>query len=95
VLSYDWQMSSIPVVATPSDPRVVAAAAFYLWLAAIVAKVVFARKWINDKDEKKVSVTMCTAGLTKRTVGNFSMTFQASFMTKRPKGNNFTESGRP
>ena len=43
-LSYDWQMSSIPVLSSlspASDPRILAAAAFYAGLAALCAKLLF------------------------------------------------------
>ena len=51
LLSYDWQMASIPllgaasVTAPPaSDPRAAAAAAFYAGLAALAAKLIPGRR---------------------------------------------------
>ena len=39
LLSYDWQMTSIPLVSSPADPRILAAAAFYAGLISLCAKV--------------------------------------------------------
>ena len=62
LLSYDWQMASIPLLGAASttaspaaDPRAAAAAAFYAGLAALAAKLIPGRRRKGAAEEEATS----------------------------------------